>query len=131
MKSPFLTVESDRVASPYQAAQRIGAVVSLVLGLGVLSLPAGAATALADQPVFTSQVVPGNLALSLSVEYPTVSRVAHTDAYSSSANFLGYFDPAKCYGYNYVATETATAKNYFYPTAMAAVDASGNSLHTC
>ena len=42
---------------------------------------AQAATPLADQPVFSSIAVPGNLALALSVEFPTAISVAHTDTH--------------------------------------------------
>lgn len=62
---------------------------------------------LADQPVLSTSNVPGNLALALSVEYPTAESVAHTDAYSTTATFLGYFDPDKCYTY---VTDTTANK---------------------
>jgi type IV pilus assembly protein PilY1 len=83
---------------------------------------AGAAN-LADQPVFATSNVPGNLALTLSVEWPTASRTAHTAAYASASTFLGYFDPAKCYTYvsDTTANETNTGdKSFFDPTAVAA-----------
>lgn len=57
------------------------------------------AASLADQPVFSSSSVPGNLALALSVEWPTASRTAHTDNYANTSRFLGYFDTEKCYRY--------------------------------
>ncbi|HWT28454.1 MAG TPA: hypothetical protein VN084_02995, partial [Methylophilaceae bacterium] len=73
---------------------------------------------LADQPVFTSVSIPGNLALTLSVEFPTAVSVAHpTRTYSSTNNYLGYFDPAKCYKYRYVSD--SADDNYFYPTRLA------------
>lgn len=79
--------------------------------------PARAATPLADQPVFSTIAVPGNLALALSVEFPTAISVAHTDStYTSTKTYLGYFDPAKCYLYNYSATET---ERHFYPAGLA------------
>ena len=59
-------------------------------------LHATATVSLADQPVLSTANVPGNLALALSVEYPTAESTAHTDVYSTSATFLGYFDPDKC-----------------------------------
>ena len=85
----------------------------------------GAATAttpLADQPVFTNTAVPGNLALALSVEWPTVSRAAHPDNNFSSANtYRGYFDHDKCYRYVHVAlaAETATNVGRFDPVGLA------------
>lgn len=57
------------------------------------------AASLADQPVFTNSSAPGNLALALSVEWPTASRTAHTDNYTNASAFLGYFDTEKCYRY--------------------------------
>lgn len=92
-----------------------------VLALGVsaalASSGAGAATALADQPLFTNLAVPGNLALALSVEFPTAVSVAHIGAYSRASTYLGYFDPNKCYLYHYEATE---ANRHFYPAGAAA-----------
>jgi type IV pilus assembly protein PilY1 len=93
------------------------ALASAFLGMPGL---AGAAS-LADQPVFATSNVPGNLALTLSVEWPTASRTAHTAAYSSASTFLGYFDPAKCYSYvvDATANETNTGdKSFFDPTAV-------------
>jgi type IV pilus assembly protein PilY1 len=93
------------------------ALASAFLGMPGL---AGAAS-LADQPVFATSNVPGNLALTLSVEWPTASRTAHTAAYSSASTFLGYFDPAKCYSYvvDATANETNTGdKSFFNPTAV-------------
>ena len=49
------------------------------------ALPARAQTALADQPLFSNANVPGNLALALSVEFPTAISVAYTDRTYSSA----------------------------------------------
>jgi type IV pilus assembly protein PilY1 len=76
---------------------------------------------LADQPLFTNNPVPGNLALPLSVEFPTAVSVAHIGNYSSATVYLGYFDPGKCYVYRSSATDSTGAPNiaapdsYFYP----------------
>ncbi len=71
---------------------------------------------MADGPVLTSVSVPGNLALALSVEFPTAVSVAHIGTtYASTTEYLGYFDPNKCYLYNYSATE---ANRHFYPTSV-------------
>jgi len=89
----------------------------------------GAATAttpLADQPVFTNTGVPGNLALALSVEFPTAVSVAHTGTtYNPAATYLGYFDPDKCYLYSFSAVEV---NRHFYPAGAAStrVCAGGN-----
>ena len=81
-----------------------------------------AAVTLADQPVFASSEVPGNLALALSVEWPTASRTAHVGNYSSATEYLGYFDPRKCYLYQVNATANSTNTgdtSYFYPQGLA------------
>ncbi|SDD73945.1 type IV pilus assembly protein PilY1 [Variovorax sp. CF079] len=91
------------------------------------------AASLADQPWAATADVPGNLALALSVEWPTASRTAHTAAYSSASEFKGYFDPNKCYTYTYDATSNGVTKadgsatgnkSYFQPAGAA-------TSHTC
>jgi type IV pilus assembly protein PilY1 len=88
--------------------------------LTLLALPASQVhgqVPLADQPVFTNTTVPGNMALALSVEFPTAVSVAHTDSsYNTTKVYQGYFDPNKCYLYNYSTTE---AQRYFYPAGLA------------
>ena len=82
------------------------------------ALPARAQTALADQPLFSNANVPGNLALALSVEFPTAISVAYTNrTYSSANTYLGYFDPNKCYTYSY--TDGTSVNNYFVPAVAA------------
>ena len=76
---------------------------------------------LADQPVFSTISVPGNLALALSVEFPTAISAAHyvkssDPPYSSANTYLGYFDPNKSALYNYSATES---QRHFYPAGQA------------
>ncbi|WP_295645795.1 PilC/PilY family type IV pilus protein [uncultured Methylibium sp.] len=80
-------------------------------------LNAAATTSLADTPIFATNSVPGNVALALSVEWPTASRAAYpgTANYSTANTYKGYFDPEKCYVYNYVAVETATSVRHFAP----------------
>jgi type IV pilus assembly protein PilY1 len=88
--------------------------------LAALVTTAQATTPLADQPVFSAVSVPGNLALALSVEWPTVSRAAHpSSSYSSSNTYRGYFDHDKCYRYVRVTTETATDVSRFDPVGLA------------
>ncbi len=108
----------------HTARQRCGTLLMLAaLGAG-LQVPVGAQTPLADQPVFTNTGVPGNLALALSVEFPTAVSVAHTGGTYSGANrYLGYFDPAKCYLYVHSATE---ADRHFQPAGLATA-----STRTC
>lgn len=90
------------------------------LALALLcSLPCAglAQTPLADQPVFTNTGVPGNLALALSVEFPTAVSVAHpNNTFDPAQSYLGYFDPGKCYLY---AHDTDEARRHFYPAGAA------------
>lgn len=121
-------------------ANTVGGLAVALCGLIAWSPSGHAQTALADSPIFASQSVPGNVSLPLSVEYPTVQRVAHTAAYSAATEFLGYFDPNKCYTYTYSAadtgdrTATAAAVSYFQPAEAATAHActgkwSGNFLN--
>ncbi|SDO86654.1 type IV pilus assembly protein PilY1 [Rhodoferax sp. OV413] len=89
-----------------------------------LALPAQAAIDLADYPLFSTVKVPGNLALALSVEWPTATTSAYmsTTAYSSASTFIGYFNPEMCYQYVYNAT--TPANSYFLPVSAA-------TSHTC
>jgi type IV pilus assembly protein PilY1 len=103
------------------------------LGLGALlgaALPAQAAIDLADSPLFSSLSVPGNLALVLSVEYPTAISPSYpsTTAYSASSEFLGYFDPNKCY--KYVYNSSTPANSYFTPYKSASTHACSSSSST-
>lgn len=112
-----------RIRSSIRAVCRAGIATGLGLALGS-GLIASAAN-LANQPVFSTSEVPGNLALALSVEWPTASRTAHVGDYSSNTNYLGYFDPAKCYLYqvdttaNGVSTADKGDSSYFYPAGAA------------
>lgn len=86
-----------RIRSSVRAVCR--ATIATGLGLALGSAMVASAIPLANQPVFSTSEVPGNLALALSVEWPTASRTAHVGDYSSNTNYLGYFDPNKCYLY--------------------------------
>ena len=107
---------------------------SLAAGtLGLLLMPSQAQTSLADQPVFSTLSVPGNVALALSVEFPTAISSAHANvAYAVANTYLGYFDPEKCYLYQYDTTDDT--QSYFYPNGSAATHVcsgkwSGNFLN--
>jgi type IV pilus assembly protein PilY1 len=95
--------------------------LALAASLLAIAATSPAQVPLADQPVFSSVNVPGNLALALSVEFPTAVSVAHPNrTYASTNNYLGYFDPGKCYKYKYVSDSGADSNNnYFYPTGKA------------
>ena len=105
---------------------RCSRVTSLALAAAALlgAQPSPGAT-LADQPVFASADVPGNLALTLSVEYPTAISVANLGNYADNSTYLGYFDPLKCY--TYTLNTTTPASSYFQPAGLA----TGTNLHTC
>ena len=107
MKHPFTPTQARALA--------------MAAALALASAATQAATPLADQPVFSTISVPGNLALALSVEFPTAISAAHyvkdsDPPYSSANTYLGYFDPNKCYLYNYSATES---QRHFYPAGQA------------
>lgn len=61
--------------------------------------------------------VPGSLALTPSVEYPTILTMANLGNYSSTTLFTGYFDSGKCYSYTYVAAPTDTNVSRFVPAS--------------
>ena len=107
---------------------------SLAALLGISTLPAAHAIDLADQPLFSTVAVPsGNLALALSVEWPTATTPAYptTTAYAATSTFLGYFDPAKCYSYVVVNSGTTAAPDYstsyFAPSGAAVKQACDSS----
>ena len=52
-----------------------------------------------------------------SVEWPTINSVANLGDYADTREYLGYFDPNKCYLYSYNVDET---QRYFYPSSAAA-----------
>jgi type IV pilus assembly protein PilY1 len=70
----------------------------------VLNASAYAETKLADNPLFSTNSVSGNVALALSVEFPTALGSAYTTAYSNAQEYLGYWDANKCYAYKVPST---------------------------
>lgn len=87
----------------------------IMLGLLLLSKPmyALAVTALADTPILAvSAGIPGNVALVLSVEFPTALGSAYTTSYDINQEYLGYFDANKCYSY---LASTGSSGSYFIP----------------
>jgi type IV pilus assembly protein PilY1 len=93
-------------------------------------MPAAAQTpsALADQPIFATASVPGNLALVLSVEFPTAISVANLGNYADATTYLGYFDPAKCYTYQYNSTTPSRATSSPPPSPMAPLATSARAM---
>lgn len=102
-------------SSPRRAGLATARALCLVAALGLPSLSLQAsAVDLADTPVLSTVRVPGNVLLALSVEWPTANTPAYpsTQAYSAATEFLGYFDPMKCY--RYVVGSPAT-EGFFTP----------------
>lgn len=103
----------SRIRKSSQVSHWLNCLTLSAMMLG--SVPAALAqTALNDTPMFSNVIVPSNVLLALSVEYPTALSRAHTDPYASSSTFIGYFDPAKCYDYDntngyFVASKAATS----------------------
>ena len=98
---------------PPATAWRLASASILAWGACLPAPQALATTPLADRPVFSDVRVPGNLALVLSAEFPTAISVAHTDAlYDDGKTYQGYFDPGKCYGYHWNASEPL---RHFFP----------------
>ena len=96
-------------------------VLAVLLAAGGGAGAQATATSLADQPIYTTASVPGNVALTLSVEYPTATSIGNGIlAYSSSKKYVGYFDPTRCYYYNQVSTKTSSPYygSYFSPAAL-------------
>lgn len=118
----------ERIAMPRlhgQAAKAAGRALG-VITLALLPL-SGQTVTLADAPLFSTVVVPGNLALALSVEWPTATTPAYpvSVAYSANSEYLGYFDPAKCY--QYVLNTTTPSDSYFAPYGSATNHVCGSS----
>ncbi len=104
-----------------------------------ISLSASPVWAAAPEPVVSQSPlavggnVPGNLLLVPSVEWPTIDSVANLGNYGTGSEYVGYFDPDKCYRYHY---STVEAERHFYPVSLTsdrrctgALDWSGNYLN--
>jgi len=102
----------NRIPETLQAPRWLNRLLLSVLMLGTVCT-VHAQTALNDTPMFSSIIVPSNVLLTLSVEYPTATSRAHTGAYAPSSTFIGYFDPDKCYDYD-------NANGYFAASKAAA-----------
>ncbi|HZX78208.1 pilus assembly protein [Lysobacter sp.] len=69
---------------------------------------------IAQSPLYVGPKVPGNLALVLSVEWPTIVNPANLGGYNANYRYVGYFDAGKCYTYVYDSVET---KRHFKPVS--------------
>ena len=99
--------------------------LSVLLALYGLAAQAGT---LSDIPLSLKGGVPPNVMFSLSTEFPTAITAAYQGSsdYSSSNEYLGYFDANKCYSYS-------AADGYFSPVGITGNHAcstwSGNFLN--
>ena len=89
---------------------------ALVLMLALAFSPTNARAEVAQEPLFLGGGgIPGNMVLVPSVEWPTIESVANQDnSYTSTEEFVGYFDASKCYIYVYSSTES---ERYFKPNS--------------
>jgi len=110
-----------------EVSRRRMAGLAALFSLVTVAMPAAGQSPvpLADQPPFASFDVPGNLALTPSVEFPTAISVANQGNYADATTYLGYFDPSKCYQYQY--NSTTPASSYFQAKAAA----TGTYKHSC
>ncbi|MCC7247375.1 MAG: hypothetical protein IT473_02005, partial [Lysobacter sp.] len=93
------------------------AAVSIGLLAGLSSLPARSAVNIPQSPLSLGTPVPGNLALTPSVEWPTIHTQANLGAYDQGRVYIGYFDSKTCYRYSYSVNEP---DRHFYPVSKTA-----------
>lgn len=109
----------NRLGMKLASLRMLAVPAALVLVGMTAASTAFAVTELADSPVFSRSSILGNVALALSVEWPTAERAAYpgTNDYSSANTYKGYFDPNKCYRYQYDAA--VDLNRYFVPAGVA------------
>lgn len=91
---------------------RCGTIAALLM----LFTSTAGAQVVSDMPLSVGGNVSGNLLLTPSVEWPTLNSMSNLNAYQVARTYTGYFDPQKCYQYQYNANE---ALRHFYPTSIA------------
>jgi type IV pilus assembly protein PilY1 len=101
-----ITLAITTAAVVSSIAQTSTATPSLDLSMGPLAV--------------TSQAV--NVALALSVEFPTAGAAYRTTAYDHTQEYLGYWDPKGCYQYGDTSDTSALAGNYFRRTGSVNAD---------
>lgn len=94
-------------------------IIAATLLMAIYSFPSSAE--LASTPLSLKGAVPPNIMFALSVEYPTATTPAYqdTNSYSRNNNYLGYFDPDKCYAYGGGLT-SGSVTGWFYPIGPSA-----------
>ena len=95
---------------------RLARILAAAGMLAIAATPAGAQI-VTQSPLQVGASLPGNLALTPSVEWPTINSVANLGNYDVNTIYAGYFDSHKCYQYEYSATE---AERHFYPVSTTA-----------
>jgi len=109
-----------------RTSSRLSVRLAPVLALLAIRTAAGQGVDLADKPLFSTTSVPGNMLLSLSVEYPTANTSAYfsTSAYTPATLYVGYFDGGKCYQYVYRHDDRhdAATSSYFQPSGAASAN---------
>ena len=88
---------------------------TFLASLMLTSASAYAVTDIDQEPLLVQKQVPGNMAIIGSFEFPTMVTRAYRSAFSTSAEYVGYFDSQKCYKYNYSTNEP---DRYFYPVRV-------------
>ena len=91
---------------------------------------------LSSGPIINSSAV-SNLALVLSVEFPTVGAAYRSSSYDSAKKYIGYFNSNSCYRYNgtssdgYYQANSPTDASYFCNTGVSGVGTgfSGNFMN--
>lgn len=89
----------------------------LVLSALVFPLFSMAATDLADKPILTGNSVQGNVAITISAEFPTALGSAYQGVYDNAIDYIGYFDNIKCYDYK---GDVNVELRYFQPRVVPA-----------
>ncbi|WP_421955817.1 pilus assembly protein [Polaromonas sp.] len=120
--------------------KKILAIFLVVFGLLLLGGSVAQSTRttvdLSSGPIINSANV-SNLALVLSVEFPTVGAAYRSGTYDSTKKYLGYFNSNSCYGYNGTSADgfyqpnSPTDSSYFCNTGASGVGTgfSGNFLN--
>lgn len=103
------------------ATATTGMLALVITGSTAQTTPSNPLVDLSVGPVaINAQAV--NIALALSVEFPTVGAAYRTASYNASTTYLGYFDPTGCYAYKDLQPSAPLSGNYFYRTGNVDTD---------